>query len=73
LAGARACVCACVCAPSQLYKELLKRPTINPDWHVYLGCCCFFLGMYAEADAAAQKGPQTPLQNRLLFHLSHKV
>lgn len=61
------------CCRVQLYKELLKRPTINPDWYLYLGCCYFFLGMYAEADAMAQKAAQSPLQNRLLFHLSHKV
>ena len=59
--------------PRQLYKELLKRPNVQPDWHVNLGCCYFCLGMYPEADAAAQRGPRTPLQNRLLFHLSHKV
>ena len=29
--------------------------------------------MYREADAAALKGPPSSLQNRLLFHLSHKV
>ena len=29
--------------------------------------------MYEEADAAAQKGPKSALQNRLLFHLAHKV
>ncbi|KAJ3251741.1 Intraflagellar transport protein 56 [Boothiomyces macroporosus] len=28
--------------------------------------------MYKEADDAAQKGPTCKLQNRLLFHLSHK-
>ena len=47
--------------------------------HLYLACCYFFLGMYKEADDAAQKGtfsidagPTCKLQNRLLFHLSHK-
>lgn len=28
--------------------------------------------MYKKADEAAHKGPPTKLQNRLLFHLSHK-
>lgn len=28
--------------------------------------------MYAEADAEAQRGPKCKLQNRLLFHVSHK-
>ena len=28
--------------------------------------------MYAEAEETARRGAPTPLQNRLLFHLSHK-
>jgi intraflagellar transport protein 56 len=28
--------------------------------------------MYKKADEAAKRGPPTKLQNRLLFHLSHK-
>lgn len=36
----------------------------------------FFLGMYKEAEEACAKaeaaGPKTKLQNRLMFHLSHK-
>jgi intraflagellar transport protein 56 len=39
---------------------------------LYLACCYFYLGMYKKADEAAQRGPPTKLQNRLLFHLSHK-
>ena len=27
---------------------------------------------YQEADESASRGPETPLQNRLFFHLSHK-
>lgn len=44
----------------------------EPVLNLYLACCYFFLGMYIEADEAAQKGPASKLQNRLLFHLSHK-
>lgn len=56
----------------QVYKKLLENASADPDLWTFLGCCCFFLGMYKEADAAALKGPPSPLQNRLLFHLSHK-
>lgn len=32
----------------------------------------FYLGMYKDAEEEAAKGPATPLQTRLLFHLAHK-
>ena len=51
---------------------LLKNSQCDSIAHLYLGCCYFFLGMYREADDEAQKGPTCKLQNRLLFHLSHK-
>ncbi|KAI0222218.1 Intraflagellar transport protein 56 [Lamellibrachia satsuma] len=54
------------------YERLVKTPTCNPEVWNFLGCCRFLLGMYQEADEAAQKGPTCSLQNRLLFHLSHK-
>eukprot|EP00911_Craspedida_sp_UC1_P001436 UC1_evm1s1082 len=58
------------------YKKLVMKPDSDDggmtDYWVPLACCCFFLGMYEEADAAAVRGPETPLQNRLLFHVSHK-
>jgi intraflagellar transport protein 56 len=56
----------------ETYQELLKDPKMDSLVYLYLGCCYFFLGMYKEADEAAQRGPSCKLQNRLLFHLSHK-
>ncbi|EGD72542.1 TTC26 protein [Salpingoeca rosetta] len=56
----------------QTYKKLLASEGSSERIWLYLACCCFFLGMYEEADAAAQKGPQCALKNRLLFHLAHK-
>ncbi|KAL4239394.1 Intraflagellar transport protein 56 [Mactra antiquata] len=70
------------------YQRITNRGNCHPDTYVNLGCTYFFLGMYPEADDAAQKGlklaglsidtlhndhsPSSRLQNRLLFHLSHK-
>ncbi|WAQ97606.1 IFT56-like protein [Mya arenaria] len=54
------------------YNRITAKGTCHPDVYVNLGCTCFFLGMYPEADEAAQKAPTSRLQNRLLFHLSHK-
>ncbi|TPX55336.1 hypothetical protein PhCBS80983_g05388 [Powellomyces hirtus] len=56
----------------ETYQTMLQDPKCDPVVHLYLGCCYFFLGLYREADEEAQKGPTCKLQNRLLFHLSHK-
>ncbi|XP_074648294.1 intraflagellar transport protein 56-like isoform X2 [Tubulanus polymorphus] len=54
------------------YERMSKRDNCHPDVWVNLGCCYFLLGMYQEADGACSKAPRSRLQNRLLFHLSHK-
>ncbi|KAJ8319242.1 hypothetical protein KUTeg_004333 [Tegillarca granosa] len=54
------------------YERLTKKDSCHPDVWTNLACCYFFLGMYPEADEASQRGPKSRLQNRLLFHLSHK-
>jgi len=55
------------------YQELLSMSDADPLDHIYLGCCMFYLGMYSEAEEEILKGPQVPLQTRLLFHLAHKL
>ncbi|XP_068047579.1 intraflagellar transport protein 56 isoform X4 [Anomalospiza imberbis] len=55
------------------YEALTKQATCNPDVWVNLACTYFFLGMYTQAEQAALKAPKSGLQNRLLFHLAHKV
>jgi intraflagellar transport protein 56 len=65
-----------------VYTEL--APT-DPVYNLYASCCQFYLGEYAAAEELARKGvpgnsggliaPTTAnarLQNRLLFHISHK-
>eukprot|EP00055_Hartaetosiga_balthica_P002770 m.5214 g.5214 ORF g.5214 m.5214 type:complete len:557 (+) comp2360_c0_seq1:144-1814(+) len=56
----------------QMYKGIASKAESNDEVWLHLACCCFFLGMYEEAEQAAKKGPKSSLQNRLLFHLSHK-
>ena len=53
-------------------EEQLRLPECDPVFHTYKACCLFFLGMYKEAEEAALAGPASRLQNRLLFHISHK-
>jgi intraflagellar transport protein 56 len=56
----------------ETYQAMATEANYDPRINLYLGCCYFFLGMYKESDDAAQRGPTCKLQNRLLFHLSHK-
>jgi len=65
-----------------VYTEL--APT-DPVYNLYASCCQFYLGDYSAAEELARKGvagntggtvapttANTRLQNRLLFHISHK-
>lgn len=56
----------------EVYTALSQEPGCDPNCFTYMAVCYFMLGMYKEADATAKRGPDSPLQNRLLFHLSHK-
>ncbi|XP_075038989.1 intraflagellar transport protein 56 isoform X2 [Mixophyes fleayi] len=56
----------------EVFKLVNQQESCNPDVLVNLACTYFFLGMYKEAEEAANKGPKSRLQNRLLFHLAHK-
>ena len=55
------------------YQGLVDRGTDDQMLHVYIGCCLERLGWHQEAEEAALKGPACPLQNRLLFHLAHRL
>ncbi|KAK7068732.1 Intraflagellar transport protein 56 [Halocaridina rubra] len=55
------------------YENLTKKhKNPNPDNWISLACCYFYLGMYPEAEEAAEKAPKSPLRTRLFFHLAHK-
>ena len=59
--------------------ELINNPQAEPVWNLYKACCLFYLGSHKEAYDCALKtgsgltGPAGRLQNRLLFHLAHKL
>uniref|UniRef100_A0A2K6SR06 Intraflagellar transport protein 56 n=1 Tax=Saimiri boliviensis boliviensis TaxID=39432 RepID=A0A2K6SR06_SAIBB len=55
------------------YENATKEENCNSDVWVNLACTYFFLGMYKQAEAAGFKASKSRLQNRLLFHLAHKV
>jgi len=58
----------------EAYQEMVdKDDDVAPEFHTYAGCCLFYLGQYKEAEEEALKGATNTLQNRILFHVSHKT
>lgn len=55
------------------YQSLLDKGSDDAMLHVYMGCCLERLGWHQEAEEKALQGPACPLQNRLLFHLAHRM
>lgn len=55
------------------YQHLLDNGAEDQMLHIYMGCCLERLGMFQEAEERALRGPACPLQNRLLFHLAHRL
>jgi intraflagellar transport protein 56 len=41
-------------------------------YHLYQACCLFYLGRYKDSEREALLGPNTKLQNRILFHAALK-
>lgn len=54
-------------------KDAKAAAEPDANYHLYAACCQFNLGLYKEAEEEALKGPATPLQNRILFHVAHKL
>ena len=54
------------------YTELAEK-TGNKSFHLARASCLYYLQMFEEAKAAAKQGPEDALQNRVLFHLSHRM
>ena len=55
----------------ELYRTLLREADPNPTHHVFAAACLFYLGRYDEAAAEADKGPDTKLRTRVLFHCAN--
>ena len=56
----------------EAYSELMRSPSYNPELHTYKACCYYALCQYDEAHEECKKSPDSPLQNRLMFHIAHK-
>ncbi|KAJ9450065.1 Intraflagellar transport protein 56-like protein [Diplonema papillatum] len=57
-----------------VYHEMLaKDDEESPSVHMHAACCHFYLGQFKQAEEEALQGPVSTLQNRLLFHVAHKL
>lgn len=57
-----------------IYDELMKKHDYDRQYHLYKACCLYALCNYEEAREHAMRcDEETPLKNRLLFHLAHKL
>lgn len=73
----------------EAYETLIGDKNCPSEVYLYLGCSYFFRAMYENSRNMAEKGiirlnetrinscanlgPKNPLQNRLLFHVAHKL
>jgi len=57
----------------EAYQELTDKEEDVAEFHTYAACCLFYLGQYKEAEEEAHKGETSTLQNKILFHCSHKL
>ena len=58
----------------EVYNELIaKEDESESQMHTFAACCHFYMGNFKEAEESALKGPVGTLQNRLLFHVAHKI
>ena len=54
------------------YEALDNKSGSNKEVSICLACTYFYLGMYQEAEKAAEKAEKGQLRTRLRFHLAHK-
>ena len=55
------------------YRELLSAHDVGREVHLFIALCYFFQQMYDEAEREAERAPDVPLKNRLLFNIAHRI
>ncbi|XP_034114900.2 LOW QUALITY PROTEIN: intraflagellar transport protein 56 [Drosophila sulfurigaster albostrigata] len=57
------------------YQDIKQHQEPHVESHLQLNVavCMFYLGLYEEAKQLIESTPNTPLKQRLLFHLAHKL
>ncbi len=54
------------------FEALTHAKKVPKEAWLSLACTYFYLGMYQEAEKAAEKSDKSQLKTRLRFHLAHK-
>jgi intraflagellar transport protein 56 len=57
----------------EVYHELINSYDVSKLVHLYIACCYFNQQMFEEAEKEAERAPDDPLRNRLLFHIAHRT
>lgn len=57
----------------EVYKDMLALENSDPINYIYLGCCYYMNGAFKEAEECALRGPECPLQVRLMLHITQKT
>ena len=55
------------------YRDVLASANPPPQARLFAAICLFYLGQHKEAAAEAKKCEESQLQNRILFHASHRM
>jgi intraflagellar transport protein 56 len=57
----------------EIYDGLMNQQDYDRNLHSYKACCMYALCDYKDAKEEALKAEDSPLRNRLLFHLTEKT
>lgn len=55
------------------YRELIDAHDAGDEIFLFLAACHFYQLDFEAAERNAEKGPNNPLKNRLLFHIAHRT
>lgn len=55
-----------------IYTEMTREVGCDKKFHLYSAICLFYLGMFDESLAEANRAPPGSLRSRLELHLAHK-
>jgi len=57
----------------EIYDSLMASSDYDKNIHAYKACCMYALCDFKDAKEEAMKAEDSPLRNRLLFHLTEKT
>ena len=57
----------------EAYRELIDAHDVTNEVRLFLASCFFYQQMYEEAEREAERGPNIPLKNRIMFNIAHRL